>query len=125
MRDHVHRALGADRVRDREQVRRQQRQPVLRTAARHRGLAGPAHVVADHVVVGGEFGGHVVPDPVGVGIAVHQQHGGRRGVALLEDGKVDTGTVHGATADSGVLTHAAVSSSLVQRRTCGRSSSNQ
>ncbi|GAA1237128.1 hypothetical protein GCM10009665_29080 [Kitasatospora nipponensis] len=124
MRDHVHRVLGAHRVGDREQVGGQQLQPVLVAGTGHAGLARPAHVVADHVVVQGQVLGHVVPDPVGVRIAVHQQDGGVLRVALLEDREVDTGRVHGPAADGGGG-HAAASSRLAQRRTCGRSSSSQ
>jgi hypothetical protein len=45
------------------------------------------------MVVGGELGGHVVPDVVGVGVAVHEQHGRRAGIALRVHGQRKTAGV--------------------------------
>ncbi len=136
--DDVHRAVGADGVGDGEQVRGELLQAVAGAVGGDAGGAGAAHVVADHVVVAGEVGGDVVPDRVGVGVAVDQQHGGCGRVALFEDREREAAGPDGAgaggaggtgahrAAPSGAAVAAATpASASAQRRTCGRSSSSQ
>ena len=82
-------AVGAHRFSDREQVVGEPVEPIAAQPPRMPRRAGAAHVVADDVVVGGQVGGHHVPDAVGVRVAVHEQHGRRGRIAEFEDGEVD------------------------------------
>ena len=89
------------RVDDRDEVLAQPGQVVPGPRRRDVGRAGPAHVVGDDVVGAGQRSDHAVPDPVGVGVAVDQDDGGVRRVAVLPDGQREA--VGGG--DGAVLAH--------------------
>ena len=76
-------SVGAHRVEDGREVVGQPIEAVARPGGGRVGGARAAHVVGDDPVVGGEVGGDAVPDAVVVGVAVHGDDRGRRGVATL------------------------------------------
>lgn len=88
MPDQVHARL-ADGVEDGGEVGGQMVEGVVAAVARRGGGAGAAHVVADHVEAVAQQRGHLVPDAVGVRVAVDQQDGRVAGIALLEQGQPD------------------------------------
>ena len=91
MGEDVHRSVGADGLRDGEQIVGHLAEPVGGVADRMIAFAEPAAVVGDDVELLGQRRRHMCPEVMAVGPAVDEQDGRALGTGLaeLENSQVD------------------------------------